>query len=423
VAEVQGVPGNSNLGELTSADESLAKAEAMVGSVLAAAPRDRTALLQAAEIAHDRMIVSDTLRRPDQSLLFAQRSAGYLDTLVSLGISGQDAPAIARFYTNIALASANRHRLDDAVRYARRAVESARSGNRSDYVAGGLSVLSNALRLRGDLDEALKATQEARTFQEQQPDDSGRQNNLIVTIWREGRILGEDDEINLNRPAEAIPVLQTACDLADQLARRDPADYGSRARFVAAARDLGDILRHSDPARALAIYDSGLRRSAEIKNTESAHDRVRLLADSSYPLRALHRTAEAKQRIDAAFDLLGTMEQWPAQSIRPREEGVFALRALVDYDADTGRQQDAIEKYRELIQKIMASKPSPDSDLRDANSISVIQAALSKLERKSGHADAAAALDRSRRELWQQWDKKLPNNSFVRRQLAALPSN
>lgn len=71
----------------------------------------------------------------------------------------------------------------------------------------------------------------------------------------------------------------------------------------------------------------------------------------------------------------------------------------------------------------MASDPSPDTDLLDANRISVIQAALSNLEWKAGHAEAAAALDRSRRELWQHWDKKLPNNSFVRRQLAALPSN
>ena len=423
VAEVQGVPGNSNLGELSSADESLAKADAMAGSVLGAAPRDRAALLLAAEIAHDRMIVADSLQRRDQALLFAQRAAANLDTLVSLGNSEQDGAAIARFYSNIALANTNQHRLDDAVRYARRAVEASRRANRPDYQAGGLSVLSNALRLRGDLEEALRATEEARTFLEKQPEDVGRQGNIIVVIWREGRILGEDQEINLNRPAEAVSALQTACDLADQLARRDAADYSSRARFVAAARDLGDILRHSDPARALAIYDSGLRRSAEIKNTESARDRVRLLADSSYALRALHRTAEAKQRIDAAFDLLGTMKLWPAQSLHPGEEGVFALRALADYDADTGREQDAIAKYRELLEKIMASKPSPYTDLRDANSISVIQAALSTLERNAGHSDAVAALDRSRRELWQQWDKKLPNNSFVRRQLAALPSN
>ncbi|HLG97359.1 MAG TPA: serine/threonine-protein kinase [Bryobacteraceae bacterium] len=423
VAEVQGVPGNSNLGELNSADESLAKADAMVDPILAVAPRDRRALLQSAEIAHDRMIVSDALRQPDRSLVFAQRSAARLDTVLSLGPAGNDAAAIGRFYGNIALAHTNRHRLDDAVSYARRGVESTRGANVPYYFAGALSILANALRLRGDLEESLKTTREARALLEQQPDDSTRQNTLIGVTWREGRILGGDDEINLNRPAEAIAALQLAYDLSDQLARRDAADYASRARFVAAARDLGGILRHSDPVRALAVYDSGLRRSAEIKNTESAHDRVRLLADSSYPLLALHRTAEAKQRIDAAFELLRTMNLWPAESLRPADDGVFALRALADYNADIGRRQDAIDAYRELIQKIMASKPSPTTDLQDANSISSIQAAFSNLERKAGRAGEAIELERSRRELWQQWDKKLPNNSFVRRQLAALPSN
>ena len=190
---------------------------------------------------------------------------------------------------------------------------------------------------------------------------------------------------------------------------------------MAAACDLGDILRHSDPVRALEVYDAGLSRSAEIKNDESARDRARLLADSSYPLRSLHRMAEARHRIDAAFDLLATMKAWPVQSIRPGEEAGFALRALADYDADTGRLPDAIGKYRELLDKVMASKPAPNLDLRDANSISVIEAALSALEKKAGHTEAAAVLDRSRRELWQQWNAALPNNSFILRQLASIP--
>jgi predicted Ser/Thr protein kinase len=423
VAEVQGVPGNSNLGELSSAEESLAKADAMIDSIVASAPRDRTALVQSAEIAHDRMIVADSLHRPDQALVFAQRAAARLESLLSLGAPGKEASDISRLYLNIALGSANLHRLDNAVRYAQRGVEIGRSTNRPDYVGAGLSVLSNALRLRGDLEKALEATQEARAFQEKRPDDFARTNNLIVVIWREGRILGEDDEINLNRPSEAIQAFQTAYGLADQLVQRDAADYGSRARFVAAAQDLGDILRHSDPVRALAVYDSGLRRSAEIENTESAHDRVRLLTGSSYPLRALHHTAESKRRIDTAFDLLRQMKAWPAQSIRPGEETGFALRALADYYGDTGRLPDAIATYRELLAKIMASNPTPDSDLRDANSISVIEAALAPLERQAGHTEAAVALDRGRRERWQRWDAKLPNNSFVRRRLAAIPPN
>ena len=423
VAQVQGVPGNANLGELPAAAESLAKADAMIDAVLAATPRDQTALLKSAEIAHDRMIVADTLRHPDQALAFVQRSADRLDTLLRLYPSENQDSGISRLYMNISLENSNLHRLGEATRYARRALDIARQSKRNDYVAAGLSLLSNALRLHGDLEEALATTQQARAFQESQPDDSGRQNNLIIVIWREGRILGEDGEINLNRPAEAVKALETAYELSDRLARRDAADYTSRARFVAAARDLGDILRHSDPARALDVYDAGLRRSSEIDNNESARDRVRLLADSSYPLRALQRSAEAKQRIDAAFDLLKKMKAWPAQSIRPGDEAGFAVRALADHYAASGMLSQAIEKYQELLDKVQASKPAPDVDLRDANSISRIEAALSALEMKAGKAEAAAALDRSRRELWMQWNTKLPKNSFVERQLAALPAN
>jgi tetratricopeptide (TPR) repeat protein len=423
VAQVQGVPGNSNLGELSAAGESLAKADAMIGRVLNTAPLNQIALLTSAEIAHDRMIIADTLRHDDEALGFAQRSAERLETLLRLNDSKKRDPDIGRMYLNISLEDSNLHRFDDAVRYARRGVDIGRQAKRNDYVAAGLSMLSNALRFRGDLDEALKITQEARAFQESRPDDYARQNNLIVVIWREGRILGEDGEINLNRTAEAVKAFERAYELSDRLVRRDAADYASRARFVAAARDLGDILRHSNPERALEVYDAGLRRSAEINNNESARDRVRLLADSSYALRALHRNAEAKQRIDAAFDLLTKLKAWPAQSIRPGDEAGFALRALADHYAGSGMISNAIEKYQELLDKILASKPSPDADLRDANRISGIEAALSALEGKAGKNEAAAELDRRRRELWGHWSTKLPNNAFIERQLAALSTN
>lgn len=99
------------------------------------------------------------------------------------------------------------------------------------------------------------------------------------------------------------------------------------------------------------------------------------------------------------------------------------MRAIADYDADNGRLSDAINQYQELLDKVLASKPAPDLDLRDANSISVMQAALSDLEEKAGHKEAAAALDRSRRERWEHWNATFPNNSFVRRQLDSIPSN
>jgi tetratricopeptide (TPR) repeat protein len=421
VARVQGVPGSSNLGELAAADETLRRASLLVEPIVSSSPGDRAALLESAEIAHDRMILADTRRQRDRSLEFAQTAADKLNALLGLSNLNQDeASEAAHFLINVALENANLHRYDDAARLARKGVEVARLAKNTTYIAPGLSMLSNALLSQGHLEDALKATEEARAFEEQRPEGFGRKYNLIVVIWREGRLLGQDDEVNLNRPEQAAKALQTAYDMADELMQNDPGDYAMRARFVAAARDLADILRHSDPARALAVYDGGLRRVAEFKNTESIADRVRLLAGSSYPLRKLHRTVESKQRIDLAFDLLRQTKAWPAPSIRPGNEAGFALRALADYYADTGRLQDAIDTYRDLLEKILASKPAPDTDFRDANSVSVIEAALTSLERKAGHVEAAAALDRGRRERWQRWDKKLPDNSFVERQLAAI---
>jgi len=419
VARVQGVPGNSNLGEMPEADETLRKGDGMVDFVLAKSARNRAALLLSAEIAHDRMILANTMGRNDLCEVYAGKSATRLDTLVSLGnLDHQEAGVADRLYANIALANANLHKLDDAVRYARRGAEVARAYNDTNTIGGNLSVLSNALRLRGDLEEALRTIREAIAFSESRPDNYARTSNMIVAHWREGRILGEDEEINLNRPAEAVSALEIAYDQADRLVRRDSADYASRARLVAAAQDLGDILRHTDPGHALAVYDSGLARSAEIKNTESIRDRARLLASSSYPLRALHRFGEAKQRIDAAFDLLRGMKQQPAAAFQPGESSIYALRALGDFQADTGRVADAVETYRGVLEKLQAANLTPETDLRNANTVSVVEQRLAELERMAGRSAEADALDRSRRELWQLWDQKRPNNIFIRRQLS-----
>jgi hypothetical protein len=80
VARVQGVPISNNLGQMEQADESLRTAEGLVQSVLAAQPRNRIAMVRAAQIAHDRMILAWWLKRPKgQSLSFAHKSAAWLD--------------------------------------------------------------------------------------------------------------------------------------------------------------------------------------------------------------------------------------------------------------------------------------------------------------------------------------------------------
>jgi hypothetical protein len=67
---------------------------------------------------------------------------------------------------------------------------------------------------------------------------------------------------------------------------------------------------------------------------------------------------------------------------------------------------------------VRAAKPQAETDLRHANSLSRLYRDLGNLHRRAGHASEADTLDRQRVELWQGWDKKLPNNPFVQRQLA-----
>jgi tetratricopeptide (TPR) repeat protein len=241
-------------------------------------------------------------------------------------------------------------------------------------------------------------------------------------IWREGRILGEDGGISLNRPDEAATRFQTAYDMAEQLSRRDPADYISRMRLTAAALDLGNILRHSDPARALAVYDYGRQRSMEVKNVQATRDQVRLLAGSSYALRKLHRVSEARQRIDAAFELLAQMKAYPSAQINLGDEADVALRSLGDHFDDTGEYAQARRTYEELLRKAMASQPMPETDLRHANDLSYLWQRLAALKRKTGDIAGAEELDRSRRELWEKWNRKLPDNSFVKGQLSTASS-
>jgi tetratricopeptide (TPR) repeat protein len=285
-----------------------------------------------------------------------------------------------------------------------------------------LSVFSNAARFSGDLEGALQAVREARAIAEKiaDPDDASLTLNLGATLWREGLILGELNNINLNRPKEAVPLLERVFDMAEDLVRRDPNDYSSRTYVSMAGIELGDILRDSEPARALEVYDHTRQRLTEIKNNpKMRRDEVWALAGSSYALRRLGRSGESRERLDEAFAILRGLKDYPTTTVNMGDAIDAALRALADHQADTGEIAAAITTYEELLEKVRASNPQPETDLRHANGLSRIYRDLGSLYRRAGNASGAGNLDQQRLKLWQFWDKKLPNNTFVQRQLAA----
>jgi hypothetical protein len=228
---------------------------------------------------------------------------------------------------------------------------------------------------------------------------------LYAILWRQGLILGEDENISLNRPGDAIQPLQKAYDLVDLFASKDPNDTTFRDRVGTAGQQLADILRHSDPAGALAIYDHTLLRLREIRNNESARKQeARVLAHSSYPLRALDRTDEAGQRIAQALALLGPAH--PAAS--PGGEWDDTMRALADQQLGTGHPDRARQALLDVHEKLRASNAAPETDLRHAASLSRLYAALTRIDNLTGHPEEAARFDKMRRDLCGVWNRTLP---------------
>jgi serine/threonine-protein kinase len=424
VGRVQGVPSELNLGEPTKAEASLKEADRLMEAVLAVRPNDRTALLRSASIAQDRMILAQEEDRNADAVAFAHKAAERMDKFLLRGdVQASELRDALQLNANIALAYINMHMYAEALPFARRTVELAKPLTRTRYrAASGLSLVANALRYQGDLEGALKAIQEAQKIAEEATyeNEKARWFNIYAVLVRQGLILGEDDSINAGRPGDAVEPLQKAFDMVEDAARKDPNDSASRSRVGDSGNQLGNILRHLDPNRALAVYDVTIRRLGEIPNSVPARrDLAMVLADSSYPLRRLHRTAEARKRIDAALAILKETKDYPAAEIKLDSVAFVAARAFADAKADEGDLRHATALYEQLLAQVMASKPEPYADLRDTPRMSALYETLNLLYGRTGESAKAAAIKANRLDLWRQWDRKLSNNAFVRQQLTA----
>jgi tetratricopeptide (TPR) repeat protein len=420
---VQGVPVRPNLGQFGAATESLRKADVFLQRLLADDPGNPDLLSMGAELEQDAMILAGSQHRDQEALAHTRRCAEYLDKLLD---GGRASPSLVKIsipkVANVGLSYMNQRRLDEAIRYDRREVELARAAGDTANLGQGLSLLANALRFAGDVEGALPPITEARRIVESASYASELAKDLTLygVLYRQGQILGADEGISLNRPDEAVEPLQRAFDLMDHLAAQDPNDNTSRDRVATAARQLGDIVRHRDPQKALAIYDRAIQRQREQKpNARARRAEALLLAQSSYPLRTMGRSTEARARIDAAFGLLRAVGDYPAAAVESDREAVSSLRALADFQNEAGDVIGAVKTYRELLDKVMASHPEVENDLRQTNDLSGVYLAFARVLNHAGHAAEAADLNARRASMWRVWDRKRPGNPFVLRQLHA----
>ena len=431
VAGIQGVPTQPSLGNLAQAEASLAKADALADTILASRPRDQRALERSAFVAHDRMIVAQSARREEDALTHASQAAGRMDRVLADGGPSDSARnAASIFYGNLALAYVNMRHYDHGIRHASRQADVtaalASTPERRNSARGlGLSVLANARRLQGDLEGALTAIREARALADRSTtaNEWQRMFDRYGILLREGFILGEDRAVSLERPAEAIVPLREAFEMTEALARRDPNDFTSRSRVATSGRELADILRWRDPQAALLVYDVAIGRLAEIRNSVTARrDRALILANSSYALRRLGRSADARRRVDEAVTILGETGDYPSDRIGVDAELHTVLQARADHLAASGDTKAATGEYELLLSRVSAAQPDSDNDLRTAYQVSLLYENLAGLYRATGAVALADRLDSKRLALWDHWSRKLPGNVFVLRRLRVAGS-
>ncbi len=426
VARVQGVPMQSNLGQTDLADQSLRTAEALVRSVLVRQPNNRVAYLRMAQITHDRMMLRGLRDPGDDSLDLARQSSEWMTKYLNTGkLDPSDTSEVLAMLEHIANQYRNKEQWDDAIRLCQKILDMALAGGQPLHAGTVLQITTMIHRDRGELEEALRDSREAVRILEPPPGSTevseSRTINYSMALTREAEILGGDDVISMGLSAQAIAPLERAFQIVDQIAAQDPNDSNIRIPLSMAGNILAGVLLHSDPSRALAIYDQTLRRIGEIKNNPRfRRDEVQNLASSTYALRALGRNAEARKRLDDAFSRLSDLKLYPTEQVEAGSEAEHALSALAEYEAGTGNLSRGIEIYRDLLSRVLATKPNTQSHLAEALALSEIYGGAAKLNRQAGQLDVASDLDARRVEIWQIWKMKLPNNEFVRRQIESV---
>ena len=127
-AEIKGVPSLPSLGKYKEAEAILAKAARLVDPVLEKAPRRADALLLAAEIDQDWMIVASTEQDGPETLAHSRRAAARAEALTHIpGIDSYQRNAAARIMLNSAQGLMNMHRYPEAAPLISRSLDSMRA--------------------------------------------------------------------------------------------------------------------------------------------------------------------------------------------------------------------------------------------------------------------------------------------------------
>lgn len=428
IGKVQGSPRNANLGKFELARATIEKSIRVRELYLAKRPNDLEAIVGTLDSATDLAALGDFLDNTPLVDSSSKRVYAYAQRAMALpGVTARHKEAIAAGLVNVGLANSNADKLEDAARYLEAARPIAKQANALRVLMHADGTLATVRRRSGDLDGALALSTEAQELIDKIkfPNERARFQTDYARLTFRANLFGEDESINLGRRPEAIALHRQALALAESWIAKDPNDAAPRDMVGKTSRTLGDMVRHSDMAEALRIYEKGEQTLAPVDTTSALRDRARLLAKMALPLRKLGRATEGAQRLARSEALLRKLGYLPPSKSQWAPEVDTYMRCLAEQQFETGHVAEAKATYEQLLAWIDERNPAVDNRLSDSVSRSELFADMRKTYTALGDREAAARLSARQRAIWDEWTRKLPGNAYVerrRRELEEAPS-
>jgi len=438
VADVQAGPGHPNLAQIKEALENLESAEKLL---LTGDRDDRKTLAKLVENLDLQTRIAASAQDWVSAKTRADRGVQYLRALNAIASGMNEAERLAMLTSEASLEytaqaiSVNLEQTKEAVVHGSRSAAArariyrltGKPGDEANYASAMLG-LAETLRFEGSLEAALEQAAAGRKIHERQYEAAKGQTSparrLVWACYMEGRLLGSANTVSLGRFDEAERTFDRGLTIARKVVESDREDISTRTLLASLANELGLLRLERNPAASLDLFDEAYRRRSEIPPSNPAHrEKSDMLAASIRALARLGRHDEARARLDQLFVALREAKKYPGE-VRPDNDAANALVAKAEAVAAAGQLDQAAKIWKELISGYEASDRRAADDLHWAMYHSVAYRSLARVLALEGKSEEERAWREKDTALWASWNRKLPQNVFITRQLGeaeALP--
>jgi len=426
VAEVQGGFRSANLGRPQEARASLEKAESLLRQIRKARPADLQALRDLIETVD----LESRIDHGAMNLVRLEERVSELQTLVEayqthVPDRESEWSFLAAMYNSIATSAGFMSHTDQqaafskrAVDYQRRAAQELKTLPARGNLERALETYGSASRRAGNLEDAARAYSECVSILEgilaEQANNFQARRSLANTLIGLGRVYGDAGGPSLGQLDKALENWERGLKIGREVIASDPKEV--QGRFNQAVGDylLGNAVRDHYPARALAAYDEAIDALRPTGGSNLSRQVLAMqLAESTFPLRKLHRETEARRRLQEAKQISAAFRGQGANTLEC-DQSISAAEA--DWAMVSGHPLEAAERQREFLAEARAEgadNVNQMQNLNDAFTIARRYRSLAQALTAAGRSTEAAQAEAQRSEIVEYWQKKRPGDKLV----------